>query len=264
MKSIFASCAIVILTLTVQRLMAIPITITAQVYATGALGTSGFSNALVTFIIRGDTTNVYNMVGNPQYPTLSNETTSISVAGVGTAVITDPLLVFDNQSLPGFIIDAAYSLGGGGVLILQDAAFGSYNFKEPLGPFIPSAASQNMDSESSGYGEPPYSINTTLGSLQFSPIEGSPGFSPTELPPGTLIAKPAVTLAGAALPGRQFVLSGTGGITNGTFTVLASTNFLLPLANWTPVLTNTFDGNGNFRYTNSIGLAPGRIFIIKE
>ena len=264
MKYIVAACAIVMLTLTVERAMTSPIIITAQVYATGTLGTSSFSNVLVTFTISGDATNVYYLAGNSQYPMLSNETTSICVAGVGTAAVTDPLLVFDNQSLPGFIIDAAYSLGGGGVLVLQDPAFGSYNLKGPLGPFVPASASQYMDSESSGYGEPPYSINTTLGPLQFSPNEGTPGFSPTELPAGAFTAETPLILAGSMLPGGKFVLSGAGGITNGTFMVLASTNILLPLANWTPVLTNTFDGNGNFRYTNSIGSTSRRIFIIKE
>jgi hypothetical protein len=48
-----------------------------------------------------------------------------------------------------------------------------------------------------------------------------------------------------------FVMSGTGGVTNGTYYVLTSTNLALPLNQWTPVATNPFDGNGNFTFTNT-------------
>ena len=51
--------------------------------------------------------------------------------------------------------------------------------------------------------------------------------------------------------GGSFVMSGTGGVTNGTYYVLASTNLALPLNQWTPVATNPFDGNGNFAFTNT-------------
>ncbi len=46
-------------------------------------------------------------------------------------------------------------------------------------------------------------------------------------------------------------MSGTGGVTNGTYYVLASTNLALPLSQWTPVTTNQFDASGNFIFTNS-------------
>jgi polygalacturonase len=49
----------------------------------------------------------------------------------------------------------------------------------------------------------------------------------------------------------SFVISGTGGVTNGTYYVLASTNLALPLNQWMPVTTNQFDAGGNFIFTNS-------------
>jgi hypothetical protein len=48
-----------------------------------------------------------------------------------------------------------------------------------------------------------------------------------------------------------FVMSGTGGVTNGTYYVLASTNLTLPLSQWTPIATNPFDAAGNFIFTNA-------------
>ena len=46
------------------------------------------------------------------------------------------------------------------------------------------------------------------------------------------------------------MLTGSGGVTNGSYYVLTSTNLAAPLTNWTRLLTNQFDGNGNFNFTN--------------
>jgi hypothetical protein len=46
--------------------------------------------------------------------------------------------------------------------------------------------------------------------------------------------------------------------------VLSSTNIATPLNAWTPVLTNTFDANGNFSATNLIDSAtPQRFFLLR-
>jgi autotransporter-associated beta strand protein len=50
--------------------------------------------------------------------------------------------------------------------------------------------------------------------------------------------------------GGKLVLTGSGGVTNGSYYVLTSTNLAAPLTNWTRLLTNQFDGNGNFNFTN--------------
>jgi hypothetical protein len=52
--------------------------------------------------------------------------------------------------------------------------------------------------------------------------------------------------------GGDLIFTGTGGTTNGTYYVLTSTNVATPLANWTPVITNTFDASGNFSVTNAV------------
>ena len=49
------------------------------------------------------------------------------------------------------------------------------------------------------------------------------------------------------------VMSGSGGVTNGSYYLLTSTNIAKPLSNWTRLLTNQFDDNGNFNFTNAIG-----------
>lgn len=51
------------------------------------------------------------------------------------------------------------------------------------------------------------------------------------------------------------VLTGTGGSNGASYLVLTTTNLAAPLTNWSPVVTNQFDGAGNFAATNSP--APG-------
>ena len=48
------------------------------------------------------------------------------------------------------------------------------------------------------------------------------------------------------------VMRGSGGTTNAVYYLLSSTNLALPLTNWTRLLTNQFDSNGNFNFTNAI------------
>ena len=60
--------------------------------------------------------------------------------------------------------------------------------------------------------------------------------------------------------GGAFVLSGSGGVTNGIYYVLASTNLTLPLAQWPVVDTNPFDASGHFLFTNVPGSNAAQMF----
>jgi autotransporter-associated beta strand protein len=53
------------------------------------------------------------------------------------------------------------------------------------------------------------------------------------------------------LSGNSLILSGVNGPAGQQYRILSSTNVALPLANWTPVYTNTFDADGSYGYTNS-------------
>jgi hypothetical protein len=52
----------------------------------------------------------------------------------------------------------------------------------------------------------------------------------------------------------NLVLAGGGGPPGGSYRLLSATNIALPLPNWTPVLSNTFGGDGSF--SNAIGIEP--------
>lgn len=59
----------------------------------------------------------------------------------------------------------------------------------------------------------------------------------------------------------NFVLTVSGGTTNGQFRVLTHTNVDEPVANWFVLSTNAYDGNGNLTVTNALNPAePKRFF----
>ena len=60
------------------------------------------------------------------------------------------------------------------------------------------------------------------------------------------------------------IFNGTGGPTNVPYFVLNSTNLAAPLSNWTRLLTNQFDNNGNFNFTNAISTnSPQEFYLLQ-
>jgi autotransporter-associated beta strand protein len=68
-------------------------------------------------------------------------------------------------------------------------------------------------------------------------------------------------LGAAAWSGSGLVFQGSGGAAGANYYLLSATNLTTPLTNWVRVVTNQFDGNGNFRWTNAAPLgAPARFY----
>jgi hypothetical protein len=65
----------------------------------------------------------------------------------------------------------------------------------------------------------------------------------------------APQFAPVAFQGTNLIFSGSGGAAWAGYSVLASTNLVIPMTNWGVVATGTFDGVGNFVFTNNV--APG-------
>ncbi len=55
-----------------------------------------------------------------------------------------------------------------------------------------------------------------------------------------------------SLAGTNLVLSGSGGAAGYNYSVLATTNLIMPLANWSLISTDYFDSSGNFIFSNGI------------
>lgn len=61
----------------------------------------------------------------------------------------------------------------------------------------------------------------------------------------------------------NFIMSGTNNSgSGGTYQILASTNLLLSLTNWTVLTTNSFNSMGNFSFTNAISSTNAGMFYI--
>jgi fibronectin-binding autotransporter adhesin len=59
------------------------------------------------------------------------------------------------------------------------------------------------------------------------------------------------------------VISGSGGASNATYYLLGSTNLSTPVSNWTRLLTNQFDSNGNFNFTNAGGTNAQSFYLLQ-
>jgi fibronectin-binding autotransporter adhesin len=78
---------------------------------------------------------------------------------------------------------------------------------------------------------------------------------------GTLIP-PHITSFTAS--GGTSTISGTGGLPNGSYYVLSSTNVALPLAQWTRLATNSFLADGSFSYTDAAATNATRFYLVQE
>ncbi len=79
-----------------------------------------------------------------------------------------------------------------------------------------------------------------------------------------VVVETSPSIGSVGLAGGQLVLSGTGGVTNGSYYVLISTNLAAPLTNWTRLLTNQFDGGGNFNFTNAMNTNSPQSFYMLQ
>jgi hypothetical protein len=78
-----------------------------------------------------------------------------------------------------------------------------------------------------------------------------------------LMNRPPV-IAGITLLGTNLMVIGTNGILGGNYLVLASTNLALPLNQWPRIATNSFDGAGNFIFTNNLNPGSSRQFYLLQ
>jgi hypothetical protein len=87
--------------------------------------------------------------------------------------------------------------------------------------------------------------------------------SPSAQVPFTVTTPAKVSINSVALnsvgPGN-LVLSGTGGVAGNSYAVQTTTNLSPPVV-WTPVMTNVFDGSGNFSYTNPVVPGTSQLFL---
>lgn len=145
-----------------------PITYTEQQTGSGSLGSTSFTNALVTIVLTGDTTAI---TGGSGFFSDVGTSATVTVSGIGTANFTDPMQVFDNQSTPAAgICDKA--LGCEDVLDTVNSAFSAYTLAAAIGPL-----------SGNPLGNPFQSFPTTLGAFILTSSDDATN-------PSTFIATP--------------------------------------------------------------------------
>lgn len=71
---------------------------------------------------------------------------------------------------------------------------------------------------------------------------------------GTLsvVSTAPATITSLTVSGTTLTIRAANGADGGPFVLLESTNLLLPIGQWTPILTNAFDGSGNLNLSTNI------------
>ena len=109
------------------------------------------------------------------------------------------------------------------------------------------------------------SVAGTDNAFIANPTPGSAAvsFGLTLTPPASIAP---LLIQNFTLAGTTLEMAGANGLPGKLYTVWSATNLALPLTQWTPVLTNEFDGNGNFgvsfALTNASGLDVAQQFFI--
>jgi hypothetical protein len=77
-------------------------------------------------------------------------------------------------------------------------------------------------------------------------------------------APPPPVFGNVTFDGANLIFTGTGGTSGGNYFVLASTNLALPVSQWPVIATHSFDGSGNFTFTNPAGLdTPQQFYLLQ-
>lgn len=74
---------------------------------------------------------------------------------------------------------------------------------------------------------------------------------------------PPPNITGVSLSGTTLLIHGTNGIPNEPFVLLESTNLAAPLSGWVPVMTNAFDGSGDFSLSVATTNSPQEFFALQ-
>jgi hypothetical protein len=139
---------------------AMPITYEEKAVGTGSLGSTSFTDTLVTITFVGDTTNV--VLINPGLFRNPVGTATADVANTGTATFTDTMIAFINYNVPPAIAGISDLTLNLLVLDTYNSAFATYDLASSIGP-ISGPSSFN----------PSGIFPTTLGNFQLTAVGDS-------------------------------------------------------------------------------------------
>ncbi|HSY20428.1 MAG TPA: hypothetical protein VK815_18935, partial [Candidatus Acidoferrales bacterium] len=73
-------------------------------------------------------------------------------------------------------------------------------------------------------------------------------------------------ITGISVSGTTLNISATNGVHGGQYVLLGTTNLIKPLSQWTPILTNNFNGSGNLSLSTNIinSATPQQFYILSQ
>jgi autotransporter-associated beta strand protein len=103
--------------------------------------------------------------------------------------------------------------------------------------------------------------NVILPSLPFGLAWNTNSLNSAGVLSVVITTKPVIGSVSIAANGLVF--NGTDGVGNANFYLLGSTNLSTPVANWKSLLTNQFDNNGDFNFTNPAGTNSQSFYMLQ-
>jgi len=216
---------------------------TNSLFTLDGLTTNGYGNSFVVFNARASLINTNCFANGPL------------TLGAGTFIVSNNLTLF-----PSTVLNFTLGTNAATVSVISNLALGgAINVTNGV-----------------GFTNGAYTLLTYAGNLKGSlpTLAGKPAgfnylYSLNTNTPGqvNLLAQTPpspVFTAGILSTNGGFSFSATNGPPSNSVYVLAATNLALPPAQWTPVATNQFDGNGQFLFTNAAGpAAPQTFYLLK-
>lgn len=190
--------------------------------------------------------NLTNAVGNtitvgPNASTLGTATVNGNLLLSGTTVMK-----LNGTNLTSDLMSVGGSVQLGGTLVVTNLA----------GAYSPGASFQLINAGG-------YSGNFA----SIVPATPGPGltWNTNNLVNGTLSINVPLTITNFTVSGASLEIQGYGGLAGGPYVLLTSTNLALPLNQWTPMVTNSFDNNGDFDFSTNLETGnPQQFYILSQ